>query len=161
MSCTCVTKSAVLIISRARYSQLPGDKEESNREQCELLMAFSKIACAGAQCLKSSGALPGTWKDNICAVCDAAGVQRVDKPKYWDADPGNKTWKDVMAGMLAIIEQERFEKSAKSRVLMAVAIGRVFNHLSSADYLSLSSSLGEWLLKTLTRSLREARIAAS
>ena len=66
-----------------------------------------------------------------------------------------------MPGMLAIIEQERFEKSAKCRVLMAVAIGRVFNHLSSADYLSLSSSLGEWLLKTLTRSLREARIAAS
>ncbi|CAI6340552.1 unnamed protein product [Periconia digitata] len=146
---------------RRKYSQMSSDKEESDQEQREILLAFSKIACAATQSLRSSGVRSGTWRDWNCSVCDEDGAQQDGTLKYWDAHSGNEAWVDAVAGMLAVIEQERFEQSAKSRILMAVAIGRVFNHLSCAEYLSLNSSLGEWLLKTLTRSLREARIAAS
>lgn len=71
-------------------------------------------------------------------------------------------WKDAIAGMITIAQEARFQSSSRPRVLMAVAIGRVLNHIRDAEYLSLEmSSLGEWLLKSMQRSLRELRIAAS
>lgn len=81
----------------------------------------------------------------------------------WDYQPGTtEEWKEVIAAMTVIIQEEKFLNSSKPRILMAVSIGRVYNHISDADYLNLEiCSLGEWLLKSMTRSLRELRIAAS
>lgn len=45
---------------------------------------------------------------------------------------------------------------------MAAAIGRLFDHISDADYLNLDvCELGQWLLASLSRSLRELKIAAT
>lgn len=45
---------------------------------------------------------------------------------------------------------------------MAVAIGRVFNHISDAEYLNLETcALGQWLLGSMSRSLRELKLAAT
>jgi serine/threonine-protein kinase ATR len=64
--------------------------------------------------------------------------------------------------MIAIIGQRKFQHSSKSRVLMAIAIGRVFNHISDSDYLSLENcESGQWLLGSMSRSLRELKIAAT
>jgi serine/threonine-protein kinase ATR len=71
-------------------------------------------------------------------------------------------WKDAIAGMLTIIKEPKFQSSPKARVLMAVAIGRMFNHISDVDYLNLEScELGQWLLGSMSRSLRELKLAAT
>lgn len=81
---------------------------------------------------------------------------------YWNEGDYGEDWKDVVAAMLALTEMEEFQESYQPRILMALAIRRVFNHISDPDYLNLDNcSLGQWLLKSLSRSLRELRIAAA
>lgn len=66
-----------------------------------------------------------------------------------------------MAAMLVIIKESKFQASPKARVNMAVAIGRVYNHISDVDYLNLEvCDLGQWLLGSMSRSLRELKLAA-
>jgi serine/threonine-protein kinase ATR len=81
---------------------------------------------------------------------------------YWDLhEECNEDWKDVISALLAITEMQEFQESTKPRVLMASALRRVFNHISDTDYLNLAnSSLGKWLLASMSRSFRELRIAA-
>lgn len=44
---------------------------------------------------------------------------------------------------------------------MAIAVGRVFNHISDPGYLDLENcELGQWLLTSMRASLRELKIAA-
>jgi serine/threonine-protein kinase ATR len=146
---------------RAKYSDLPENQQESELEQCTWLTAFSKIACAGSHCLQSSSSSSEPWLDSHCVVCEFTDPTP-DVLRYWDNDADNEAWKDVIASLMAITEQPTFQQSHKARVLMAVAIGRIFNHISTGDYLDLEHcSLGQWLLKCLTRSIRELRIAAS
>lgn len=144
----------------SRYAAMPENQEESDQEQCRLLVAISKIACAGARCLQLSDSRQ-TWENASCIVCDSTDVSRHVQSRYWNVGTNDTAWTRVIAGITMILEEETFEQSSRARVLMAVAIGRVFNHISSPGHLDLSNPLGEWLVKTLTRSLREARIAAS
>lgn len=96
-----------------------------------------------------------------CRLCDGLEKHDSTTTKYWnDVGPG-EDWKDTIAALLAITEVDVFQKSTKPRVLMALAIGRIFNHISSAEYLDLEHcSLGQWCLASMNRSLRELRIAA-
>lgn len=97
-----------------------------------------------------------------CTVCDASHTPQRDEKKYWNNSDYGEDWKDVAAAMLAITEINEFQESSKPRILLALAIRRVFNHISDPDYLNLDiCSLGQWLLKSLNRSLRELRIAAA
>lgn len=147
---------------RAKYADLSADPQLSEQEQCELLSAFSRIACAGSNCLQPSESSAGHWNDFSCRMCDAAKPSRREESVYWDRDSHEEPWKEVIAAMITITQEEQLQKASKPRVLLAVAIGRLFNHISDSDYLNLEiSSLGEWLLKSMTRSLRELRIAAS
>ncbi|CAN9100906.1 unnamed protein product [Alternaria alternata] len=79
-----------------------------------------------------------------------------------DERQNEQSWKDAIAAMLAITKEPEFEASSQSRVLMAVAIGRVYNHISDPEYLSLEvCELGQWLLASMSRSLRELKLAAT
>lgn len=148
--------------SRSKYAKLPDDSQTSDEEQNEMLLALTKIACAATQCLTPADVDQGRWKDASCLICDSTDKLKRDAKGYWDHQVPSEMWKDAIAGMIAITSEARFQNSARPRVLMAVAIGRVFNHISDAEYLSLElSPLGEWLLKSMQRSLRELRIAAS
>ena len=81
---------------------------------------------------------------------------------YWNSDDGAEDWKEVIAAMLTITKEDMFQNSSKARVLMAVAIGRIFNHVSDPDYLNLEvCELGQWLLGSMSRSLRELKLAAT
>lgn len=138
------------------------DPQQSEREQCDLLSVFGKIACAGSQSLQPTSSNRESWQDSTCIACEATDSQHYDVPFHWDTDISNETWKDVIAALIAITKEESFDKSSKPRVLMAVAIRRVFTHISNPDYLNLEvSPLGKWLINAMTRSLRELRIAAS
>ncbi|KAL5418072.1 hypothetical protein PMIN06_006043 [Paraphaeosphaeria minitans] len=147
---------------QTKYASLPVDMKASDEEQIEMLVALSKIACTATQCLKVSDTSQDRWKDSPCTLCDSTDKVQREVKVYWDQrDPG-EMWKDAIAGMIAMTQEARFQSSSRPRVLMAVAIGRLFNHIHDAEYLSLEmSSLGEWLLKSMQRSLRELRIAAS
>jgi len=141
---------------------MPEDVPQSEHEQCELLSAFGKIACAGSHCLQAPARDEEQWQDLMCIVCDATESQNHDRPIHWDKDISDETWKDTVAALHAITQEERFDKSSKPRILMAIAIRRIFAHISDADYLDLEiSPLGKWLINAMTRSLRELRIAAS
>jgi serine/threonine-protein kinase ATR len=112
------------------------ESDENETQQCEMLSAFARIACAATDCLSPSKEYP----------------QIVD----------SEDWKNCMAAMLAITREPKFQASPKARVLMAVAIGRVFNHISDKDYLKLETcELGQWLLGSMSRSLRELKLAAT
>lgn len=126
------------------------------------MTSFIKIACAGSKCLNFTDINRVDWQSAPCTLCDASCSITRGGTLHWDQKSPDEMWKDVIAGMIAITREEKFQHSSRPRVLMAVAIGRVFNHISDAEYLSLDvSPLGEWLLKSMQRSLRELRIAAS
>lgn len=131
--------------------------------QFRLLSALAKIACAGTQSLKQSNPSSEQWEDLSCILCDdISGTPKRDPAVYWDSHDGSEDWKDVIAAMLAISKETKFQMSTKSRVLMAVAIGRVYNHISDPEYLNLEMcELGQWLLASMSRSLRELKLAAT
>ncbi|KAF1978386.1 hypothetical protein BU23DRAFT_586870 [Bimuria novae-zelandiae CBS 107.79] len=155
-------KNLYLSIGQKFSSDLPEDQQVSEQEQSDLLLMLSKIACAGSQCLDLTDVDEDHWKNAPCILCDASGPAKRERKVRWDSQGPDDMCKDVVAGLVAITQADKFYHSSRSRVLMAVAIGRIFNHISDAEYLSLETSpLGEWLLKSMQRSLRELRIAAS
>jgi len=138
------------------------DDKEFEKQQCELLSAFTRIACAGSGCLEDSAADTQHLQRSSCTLCDVpSSTQRKALP-YWNGARYGEDWKDAIAAMLVITKQPRFEKAPKARVYMAIAIGRVFRHISDVDYLSLEScELGQWLVTSMSRSLRELKLAAT
>jgi serine/threonine-protein kinase ATR len=140
---------------------MPDDSPLHESTQVELLTALSKIACAGSNCLGLSkkGSHLGS---HICTICDLPHDTDRSSTSYWNSHNGPEDWKDVIAAMLVITKEAKFQRSSRARVLMAVAIGRVFNHISDAEYLNLETcALGQWLLGSMSRSLRELKLAAT
>jgi serine/threonine-protein kinase ATR len=139
-----------------------GDAAQIEAQQCELLLVFTKIACAGSHCLDTSREDIQFWNKSSCTLCDVMGPSDYDPNPYWNEKGGSEDWKDAIAAMLAITKEPSFQSSSKARVLMAVAIGRVFNHISDVEYLNLETcELGQWLLGSMSRSLRELKLAAT
>jgi serine/threonine-protein kinase ATR len=138
------------------------DSEQNEVQQRELLSAFAKVACAGSGCLELSSHSSQQWKAAICALCDGKRALGPGYKPYWNDNDDGEDWKDCIAAMLAITKESKFQNSPKARVLFAVAIGRVFNHISDANYLNLETcELGQWLLGSMSRSLRELKLAAT
>lgn len=141
------------------------ESDENETQQCEMLSAFARIACAATDCLNTSKEHPHNWKLMVCTSCDEAAAPGKGLKNAWDEITDvvdNEDWIDCMAAMLAITREPKFQASPKARVLMAVAIGRVFNHISDNDYLKLETcELGQWLLGSMSRSLRELKLAAT
>jgi serine/threonine-protein kinase ATR len=139
-----------------------GDDTQIEVQQCELLLIFTKIACVGSRCLEVSRDGSQHWRLSVCGLCDGARTPNHESNPYWDDKDVGEDWKDTIAAMLAITKEQKFQSSLKARVLMAVAIGRVFNHISDVEYLNLEScELGQWLLGSMSRSLRELKLAAT
>ena len=104
------------------------------------------------------------WKEVPCLICDANEDADTIKPvdRFWNEVEEQEDWKDAVAALLAITEIPEFKESTKPRILMALAISRMFRHISDPTYLNLEKcSLGQWLLASMSRSLRELRIAAT
>lgn len=147
---------------REKFSEMDEDSPHSEHEQCELLSAFGRIACAGSHCLQPPVADKNNWHHFRCVACDTTESENHDRSIHWDKDSSDESWKDVVAALNSIIAEDHFDKFSKPRILMAVAIRRIFTHISEPDYLDLEiSPLGKWLINAMTRSLRELRIAAS
>ena len=141
---------------------MPDESQQNEVQQCELLSAFAKIACAGSRCLKTSTPSSNLWRASICTLCDVPRARDQDLRPYWNEQCDGEDWKDAIAAMLVITKESKFQSSPKARVLMAVAIGRMYNHISDVDYLSLETcELGQWLLGSMSRSLRELKLAAT
>lgn len=149
--------------TRAKYSSLPENPKQNEDSQEYLLSAFGKVACAGSRCLKANPNGFTHWHYFNCSLCDAGSTTKDRPPEvYWDRSERGEDWKEAVAGLLAITKEPKFQASTKPRVLMAVTIGRLFNHISDSDYLNLDvCELGQWLLASLGRSLRELKIAAT
>jgi serine/threonine-protein kinase ATR len=148
-------------MDRARYSSMPEEPKQSEGQQHELLSALGKLACAGAHCLDTNST-SRDWRTLYCTLCDTSSVSVRKSAMYWNNRNYGDDWKNAVAGIVAIIREHKFQHSSKSRVLMATAIGRVYNHISETDYLSLENcEAGQWLLGSLSRSLRELKIAAT
>jgi serine/threonine-protein kinase ATR len=148
-------------MNRSRYSSMLEEPNQNEEQQHELLSALGKLACAGAHCLGTNGT-SRDWRTLYCTLCDTSSVSVWDSELYWNNSSYGDDWKHAVAGIVAIIRQQKFQHSSKSRVLMATTIGRVYNHISDTDYLSLENcEAGQWLLGSLSRSLRELKIAAT
>lgn len=149
-------------ILRARYSSLPDHPKQIEAVQQQLLTALGKIACAGSQSLQASTSDSQNWQQLRCTACDGTQFEERTPDVYWNMGDGGEDWKEVAAALLAITKETKFQTSSRPRVLMAIAIGRLFNHISDADYLNLEvCELGQWLLGCMSRSLRELKIAAA
>lgn len=141
---------------------MPQNPKENEELQHDLLSALAKIACAASGSLQASTAKSGQSKTLQCALCDAKSSTGHCDNIYWNDRDVSEDWKESIAAMLAIIKEPKFQESPKARILMAVAIGRVFTHISDTDYLNLEiCGLGQWLLGSMSRSLRELKIAAT
>lgn len=141
---------------------LPDHPKQNEVAQQQLLMALGKIACAGSQCLQASANGPQHWEQLSCTLCDGTSSEKRGRDVYWNVGDGTEDWKEVSAALLAITKETKFQTSSRPRVLMAIAIGRLFNHISDADYLNLEvCELGQWLLASMSRSLRELKIASA
>ncbi|KAF2280300.1 protein kinase rad3 [Westerdykella ornata] len=139
-----------------------GKPLDNDGQNCELIQALGTLACAGTRCLRPlQHDRPASWKDMGCDLCDTSQPCQRTEQVFWDKTTSGDDWKDAIAAMLTIIGLQEFRESAKPRIHMALAIRRVFNHISNAEYLNLEdSALGEWLLSSMSSSLRELRIAA-
>lgn len=138
------------------------EPEQSEQDQRELLSAFAKIACAGSQSLEACDPASGESKTATCILCDTPSTFEKHLRPYWNEKGDGEVWKDAIAAMLVITKESKFQSSPKARILMAVAIGRVYNHISNVDYLNLETcELGQWLLGSMSRSLRELKLAAT
>jgi len=148
--------------ARTKYANLSNDTYQNEATQCEILSAIDKLACSGSSCLQSSETSSRSWKGLNCTLCDVESNSDREANVYWNGKDDSEDWKDVLAAMLMITKEPKFQASAKARVHMAVAIGRVFNHISDVDYLNLEiCELGQWLLGSMSRSLRELKIAST
>lgn len=140
---------------------MDNDPKEHELQQCELLSAFAKVACAGSHCLNLSEKGSQTWETSVCILCDDEAALDHSARTTWSDAHNVEDWKNIIAAMLAITREPKFQESSKARVIMAIAIGRVFGHISDIDYLDLETcELGQWLLGSMSRSLRELKIAA-
>lgn len=149
-------------VCRAKYSSLSDNPRVNEAAQQQLLLALGKIACAGSRCLRPDRKDSKQWQDLTCALCDESTTEIRPPEVYWDNHGYGEDWKEVIAALLAITKESKFQHSTRPRVLMAVAIGRLFNHISDVDYLNLEMcELGQWLLACMSRSLRELKIAAT
>ncbi|KAF9697303.1 hypothetical protein EKO04_004887 [Ascochyta lentis] len=150
-------------IVQAKYSALPDDPKQNEAAQEQLMSALGKIACAGSRCLEINNSCSDHWQKLSCTLCDVGPATKNRNPEvYWDRNGRSEDWKEVIAALLTITKELKFQNSTKPRVLMAVTIGRLFNHISDSDYLNLDvCELGQWLLACLSRSLRELKIAAT
>ncbi|KAF2747396.1 hypothetical protein M011DRAFT_458655 [Sporormia fimetaria CBS 119925] len=149
----------------------PGIAAESNNETMlqtiegddyRFFLAVGKLACAGSATLRPlSGGGKCDWTTMPCTICDAAQGRPDAEGAYWDQGRCGDDWKDVLSALIEITTLRAFSESSKSRVHMALAVRRIFNHISQAEYLDLGNSpLGQWLLASMSRSVRELRIAA-
>jgi serine/threonine-protein kinase ATR len=136
--------------------------QQNEDQQCEILSALAKIACAGSRSLEASSVSSQQWTTFTCTLCDTTCTSNQDSRSYWNNKGDGEDWKNTIASMLAITKESKFQNSPKARVLLAVAVGRVFNHISDVDYLDLETcELGQWLLGSMSRSLRELKLAAT
>jgi serine/threonine-protein kinase ATR len=141
---------------------MPDDDEKKECMQTDLMTALAKIACAGSRCLEPTQLISQPLQVFSCTLCDINAHRDRGTAIYWNNQDDSETWKDVIAAMLEITKEETFQASSQARVLMAVAIGRVYNHISDAEYLALETcELGQWLLASMSRSLRELKLAAT
>ncbi|KAH6616589.1 hypothetical protein C7974DRAFT_427548 [Boeremia exigua] len=149
-------------IVQATYSSLPDNPKQNEIAQQQVLLALGKIACAGSQCLQTSRNGSQHWEELNCKLCDEPTPNGRSQGVYWNRGDEGEDWKEVVAALLTITKETKFQTSTRPRVLMAVTIGRVFNHISDADYLNLETcELGQWLITCISRSLRELKIAAT
>jgi serine/threonine-protein kinase ATR len=137
------------------------DPDKNEEDQYKLLSAFANIACAGSHSLQSSPDFRH-WTTSTCTLCDVSSTSERHLRPYWNEKSDGEAWKDAIAAMLVITKEPKFQSSPKSRVLMAVAIGKMYNHISDVEYLNLETcELGQWLLGSMSRSLRELKLAAT
>lgn len=123
---------------------------------------MAKIACAGSRCLQKSTESSTVMSSFYCTLCDTPLGSNRNGTVYWNDVDSGESWKDVIAAMIVITKEAAFQNSSKARVLMAVAIGRVYNHISDSTYLNLDNcELGQWLLGSMCRSLRELKLAST
>ncbi|KAL6169979.1 serine/threonine-protein kinase M1 [Exserohilum turcicum] len=149
-------------IIQARYSSMPDGEQQNAPVQEDILRALAKIACAGSRSLEQPRSTPHSIQTLHCALCDTNIQKARDEAAYWNIQDGAENWKDAIAAMLVITKEPLFHASSQSRILMAVAIGRVYNHISGSEYLALENcELGQWLLACMSRSLRELKLAAA
>ena len=136
----------------------------SEDARCALLSekSLGRVACAGSQCLVGANGCHDELNNFSCRICDRP-LQILDQhtPPYWNINRHGEDWKEIIASLAAIIETSEVQQSTKPQILITLAIRRIFNHISVAEYLDLAnSSLGQWCLRSLSSSLRELRIAA-
>ncbi|USP73715.1 uncharacterized protein yc1106_00989 [Curvularia clavata] len=146
---------------QTRYSSMTEHEEQNERVQKDILTALAKLGCAGSNSL---GLPPAeSHLDSLsCIWCDNEFPQERKEWVHWDCPANEQDWTNVIPAMLAMTRQAKFQASSQSRILMAVAIGRVFNHITDSEYLDLEKcELGQWLLACMSRSLRELKIAAA
>ncbi|KAH7552423.1 hypothetical protein BM1_08374 [Bipolaris maydis] len=149
-------------IIQARYFSIPDDEEQNESAQKEIITALARVACAGSRCLELPRFTSHSLDSFNCTLCDINNQQERTENSHWDFLDRAENWKDAIAAMLAITREDKFQASSRSKILMAVAIGRVYNHISDAEYLALENcELGQWLLACMSRSLRELKIAAA
>lgn len=123
---------------------------------------MAKIACAGSRYLQKSVQSSTIMSNIYCTLCDTPHESSRNALVYWNEIDSGESWKDVIAAMILITKQPVFQSSSKARILMAVAIGRVYNHVSDPTYLNLDNcELGQWLLGSMCRSLRELKLAST
>ena len=136
----------------------------SEDTRCVLLSEklLGRIACAGSQCLIGANGSHDELNNLSCKICDHP-LRILDQHilPYWNVNNHGEDWKEIIASLAALIETPVVTESAKPRILIALAIRRIFSHISDAEYLDLAnSSLGKWCLQSLCSPLRELRIAA-
>lgn len=124
-------------------------------EREHILKSISLLPCYQSNCLDrlEDG---GTSE---CRICD----QDMDYslPIDWDQGNNREQQKRLILLLESLIASHEVIRSKRHRILLVLAIRRIFQHATeSAPFDLVSGKIGQWCLKCLHSSSRELRIAA-
>ncbi len=145
-----------LTIYRPYYSRLPED------DRCRVLAALSKLPCAATGCLKDTESTLKSYESAKCTLCDNADrVASLTVVESWDSGDRQAHWRLLCIAIRQLIASPGFTRSSRPRILVTIAIQRLFAHSLGRSELDLATApLGQWCMRSLHSSLRELRLAA-
>ncbi|KAI9736292.1 MAG: serine/threonine-protein kinase M1 [Cirrosporium novae-zelandiae] len=135
-------------LSAAALKSMEILKEE---EQCSAINLIGQLACSSA----NSGS-PG-FHSSQCIYCDSDSPEQL---KRVPLDGNNMN--EIFHTITNFLESFEMLASVKVRIELMLVIGRLVNHATSSQYLSLSENFpyGKFCLQSLRSPTRELRIAA-
>jgi serine/threonine-protein kinase ATR len=132
--------------------------------RCQFISSLAKVACIACNYTEHVDEDRVISAPFICSFCDTNELYQDRQSKstvFFDKGEHDSFCKELILVVNELIKHPDMNHSARPRILLTIAIRRLYNHISDSQMLDLfTSPTGQWCLKALTSSVRELRLIA-